>query len=318
MEALIFAQELRAFDPPDGPFVVGVAMAGPTLLAHGTDAQKKRFLGPMLRGEEIWCQLFSEPGAGSDLAGLATKAVRDGDEWVVNGQKVWTSGAHFSDFAILLARTEPDAPKHRGITYFLLDMRTPGIEVRPLRQATGASHFCEVFLTDVRVPHDSIVGEQGAGWFVAMSTLGAERAAIGEGGAGPTVAQLLAWAHQQGWAERGVERDRVVQSIIRARLLELLGYRAQTKLSRGESLATEASIIKLAFCDYLRVAAPLGIDMAGAIGMLSGADLGAAALWQHYFLSQWSSRIGGGTEQIQRNIIGERLLGLPQEPRPPR
>ena len=315
MQALIFSQELRHFDPPDGAFVVGVAMAGPTLLAFGSAEQKQRYLRPMLRGEEIWCQLFSEPGAGSDLASLTTRAVRDGEEWVVNGQKVWTSGAHFSDFAILLARTDPDAAKHRGISYFLLDMRSPGIEVRPLRQANGASHFNEVFLTDVRIPASGLVGEAGRGWSVAMSTLGAERAVIGEGGAGPTVGQLVKWAKERDWT-RGAGRDRVANAVILARLLEFLGYRAQTKLARGQDLSTDASVMKLAFCHYLSVAAPLGIDVAGPRGMLSDQYAGEALRWQQYFLTQWSSRIGGGTEQIQRNIIAERILGLPPEPRP--
>ena len=171
MQQIIFNQEQARFDVSVGIFAVAIGMVGPTLIAHATDQQKKRYLDPMLRGGEVWCQLFSEPGAGSDLAGLGTRAIADGDTFVVNGQKVWTSGAHYSDVGILLARTDPDQPKHRGITYFLVDMRTPGIEVRPLRQINGVAHFNEVFLTDVRVPRENIVGEINGGWGVAQTTM---------------------------------------------------------------------------------------------------------------------------------------------------
>src|SRR6266487_4956525 len=181
IESLIFAQEQAHFDVSTGVFAVAIGMVGPTLIAHGSDEQKQRYLEPMLRGDEIWCQLFSEPGAGSDLAGLSTRAVKDGDEWVVNGQKVWTTGAQHSDVAILLARTDTEAPKHEGITYFLLDMRTPGIDVRPLRQINGVAHFNEVFLDDVRLPLDAVVGDVHKGWTVARTTLTSERALIGGG-----------------------------------------------------------------------------------------------------------------------------------------
>src|SRR5688572_10115892 len=182
IEAGIFAEEEARFDVSARFFVVGIDMAGPTLMAHGTAAQQQRFLEPMLRGDEVWCQLFSEPGAGSDLASLSTRAVRDGDGWVLTGQKVWTSSAHSADWAICLARTDPDAPKHAGITYFLVDMHAPGVTVRPLRQIDGAIHFNEVFLDGVRVPPDQVVGDVGDGWRVAMTTLTAERTSIGQGG----------------------------------------------------------------------------------------------------------------------------------------
>src|SRR5437763_6839004 len=178
----IFNEEQAKFDVAVGAFAVGIGMAGPTIIAWGTDEQKRRYLRPMLQGEEIWCQLFSEPGAGSDLAGLRTRAVNDGDEWVVNGRKVWTSGAHYSDFGLLLARTDVDAPKHKGITAFILDMRAPGISVRPLRQITGASHFNEVFLTSVRIADEHRLGPEGEGWRVANTMLSNERALIGGGG----------------------------------------------------------------------------------------------------------------------------------------
>ena len=179
VEAIIFRQEESRFDVASGLFAVGIGMAGPTIIAHGTDEQRRRYLPAMLRGEEVWCQLFSEPGAGSDLASLATRAVRDGEEWVVNGQKVWSSGAHHSDMGILLARTDPDLPKHRGITFFIVDMRSPGIEVRPLRQMTGGATFNEVFFTDVRVPVTNVVGEVNGGWRAMMTTLANERSTGG-------------------------------------------------------------------------------------------------------------------------------------------
>ena len=182
MQQTIFNQEQSRFDVSVGAFAVAIGMVGPTLIAWGNDEQKRDHLDAMLRGDRVWCQLFSEPGAGSDLAGLATRAVRDGDEWVVNGQKVWTTGAHHSDYAILLARTDPDQPKHQGITYFIVDMSTPGIEVRPLRQINGVAHFNEVFLTDVRIPVANVVGPVGGGWSVAQATLLSERALIGGGG----------------------------------------------------------------------------------------------------------------------------------------
>ena len=207
-------------------------MTGPTLIAHGTLEQKERFLEPLLRGEEVWCQLFSEPGAGSDLAGLSTRAERDGDEFVINGQKVWTSGAHHSDWGILLARTNPDAPKHRGITYFLLDMTTPGIDVRPLRQINGASHFNEVFLTDVRVPAANVVGAVDDGWRAVLTTLSNERTLIG-GMSQSKFDPLLEAARTFGRASDPIVRYELTNAYIRERVLEFLRLRAHTTRSRG-------------------------------------------------------------------------------------
>jgi len=315
IEAAIFNQECARFDVSTGIFSVGIGMVGPTLIAHGTREQKARYLDPLLRGEEVWCQLFSEPGAGSDLAGLATRAEADGDEWVVNGQKVWNSGAHYSDFGILLARTDPSVPKHRGITFFIVDMRTPGIEVRPLRQITGAAHFNEVFLTDVRIPAENVVGEVGAGWGPALTTLANERTLIGGGAGGVRFDDLCALARETGGAGTAVHRQELAAAYTRWELLRFLGYRIQTALSQGRQPGPESSVLKLLFSQHLARTADLALAMTGTAGSLTGADETGSALWHTYFLNQWASRIGGGTDQIQRNIIAERVLGLPGEPR---
>jgi len=308
----IFAEELSHFDVTVGVFAVGIGMVGPTIIAHGTDAQRERFLRPLLAGEEIWCQLFSEPGAGSDLAGLATRAVRDGDEWVVDGQKVWTSGAHHSDWGILLARTDPDVPKHRGITYFLLDMRTPGVEVRPLRQINGVAHFNEVFLTGVRVPHANVLGEVDGGWGVAMTTLANERSMIGSGGrvGWPDVVAL---AQRSGAHTDPVVRQRLAESYTRFQIIKWLGWRARSRKGRGPG--PESSVLKLAHSQRLGADGDLVLSMQGAAGMLLDADAVQQGYWQQQFMAQWGSRIGGGTEQVQRNVIGERVLGLPGDVR---
>jgi alkylation response protein AidB-like acyl-CoA dehydrogenase len=315
-EAAIFAEEATRAGVFGNAFAVGVSMAGPTIIAHGTDAQKKRYLRPMLRGEEVWCQLFSEPGAGSDLAGLSTRAERDGDEWVVNGQKVWTSGAHFSDLGILLARTDPSVPKHRGISYLLVDMHADGIEVRPLRQMTGATGFNEVFLTDVRVPVENTLGEVNAGWAVAMTTLANERTFMG-GGGGRSLAfrdlRTLAASHD-------VDRDPVVRqglaaSFTRAEISRYLAMRVRTQTSRGLPPGPEASVSKLFAAWNLKRNTELALAIEGAAGMLAGADAPAGGAWQQSFLGAPSIRIAGGSDEIQRNVMGERVLGLPGEPR---
>jgi alkylation response protein AidB-like acyl-CoA dehydrogenase len=266
----------------------------------------------MLRGDEIWCQLFSEPGAGSDLAGLRTRAVRDGDEWVVDGQKVWTSGAHHSDVGILLARTDPDAPKHRGITVFLLDMRSAGVEVRPLRQINRMAHFNEVFLTGVRVPHDRVLGEVHDGWRVAQTMLANERSLIGGGG-------RVGWrdiadaARRLGAAADPVARQELARCYTRLQIVKWLGWRARSR--RGGGLGPESSVLKLAASKRIEADANLMLAIQGAAAVLADADAVDRGYWQQQFLMQWSSRIGGGTEQIQRNVIGERVLGLPPDVR---
>ena len=315
-QARIFAQEESRFFVSAGAFAVAIGMVGPTIIAHGTDEQKERFLRQILSGEHIWCQLFSEPGAGSDLAGLATRAVQDGEEWVVNGQKVWTSGAHFSDWGILLARTDWDVPKHRGITYFLVDMRSPGIDIRPLRQITGYAHFNEVFLTDVRIPAANVLGPLNGGWGVTQTTLANERAMIGGGMSGLTfdaIRQLAVDCRQTG---DPVMRQELAKSYTRFEILKWLGQRARAAAKTGKSTGSEASVMKLAISERVARDGDLTLALEGADGMLHRDDAPSGGRWQQMFLNQWSVRIGGGTEQIQKNVLGERVLGLPGEPRP--
>ncbi len=314
-EAAIFRDEAFTFGLPTGAFAVGVQMAGPTIIAHGTEAQKERYLAPMLRGEEVWCQLFSEPGAGSDLAGLSTRAERDGDEWVVTGQKVWTSGAHYSDFGILLARTDLDAPKHRGITYFLIDMRQPGIDIRPLRQITGASHFSEVFLDGARVPHDAVLGEVNGGWAVTMTTLANERAFMGGHTSGPTLDDLLALGRSTGASADPLVRQGLAAAWSRAQITRYLQMRIRTAVSQGRPPGPEASVMKLRAAWNMKANAELALAIQGAGGMLAGEAAPEAGRWQQHFLSAPSIRIAGGSDEVQRNVMGERVLGLPPDPR---
>ena len=314
VESSIFNQEQGRYDVSAGVFTVAIGMVGPTLIAHGTEAQKERHLDAILRGDEIWCQLFSEPGAGSDLAGLSTKAVLDGDELVVNGQKVWTSGAHHSDYGILLVRTDADVPKHKGLTYLLVDMATPGIDVRPLRQITGDAHFNEVFLTDVRVPVGNVVGEINRGWGPILTTLANERSAIGGGGSNP-FDDLKRLLHDTGKGGDTVARQGLAEAYTRLQLIRYLGFRVQTAMSQGRIPGAEASVLKLAYSQHLAATGDLALSLEGPSGMLDGADAPRTGFWQSAFLGQWAARLGGGTDQIQRNIIGERVLGLPREPR---
>jgi alkylation response protein AidB-like acyl-CoA dehydrogenase len=314
IEQAIFSEEEARFDVSTGVFAVGIGMAGPTLIAHGTDEQKREHLDPMLQGQRVWCQLFSEPGAGSDLAGLSTRATADGDAWVVTGQKVWTSGAHHSDWAILLARTDGDQPKHLGITYLVMDMCSPGVEVRPLRQINGVAHFNEVFLTEVRVPATNVVGAVNHGWPVAMTTLTSERTLIGGGGA-VRFADIAGLARDTGRGGDPVARQGLARAYIRLQLARYLRMRVLTAVSRGKSPGPESSVLKLSYSQHLAAMSDLVLALEGPRGTLVGDDAPDHGLWQQYFLGQWSSRIGGGTDEVQRNVIGERVLGLPPEPR---
>ena len=310
----VFKQEEANFDVPGNSFQVAVDMVGPTLIAHGSEEQKLRHLEPIKRGDEVWCQLFSEPDAGSDLAGLSTRAELDGDEFVVNGQKVWTSGAQSSDWAILLVRTNPDERKHRGITYLLLDMTTPGIDVRPLRQIDGAVHFNEVFLTDVRVPLKNVVGHIDGGWGVTMTTLVNERSAIGGGGM-IQISEILNLARQMGRTDDAVFRQRLAKMYTYFQITRYLGFRVQTSVSQGLQPGPESSVMKLHISRQYGEGGDLYMALLGAAAMLSADDAPFDGFFQGLCLSQWAPRIGGGTDQIQRNIAGERVLGLPAEPR---
>jgi len=315
IEAGVVAEEEARFDVSARFFMIGIDMAGPTLMAHGTAEQQARFLEPMLRGDEVWCQLFSEPGAGSDLASLGTRAVRDGDAWVLTGQKVWTSSAHLADWGMCLARTDPDAPKHQGIGYFLVDLHAPGVTVRPLRQIDGAIHFNEVFLDGVRVPADRVVGQPTDGWRVAMTTLTAERTAIGEGGqtGWRDVADLAA---RLGRVEDPVVRQEIARLHSRQTIQRWLMFRVRTAVAQGRQPGPEGAVLKLVNSHQVEHLGATLMSVLGPEGMLWHGDAPDGGFWQDVFLFQWSSRIGGGTEDIQRNILAERVLGLPREPDP--
>ena len=317
---------LRRAGAPDesGRNVIGYGMAAPTVLTHGTEAQRRRWLRPLFTCEDIWCQLFSEPGAGSDVAGLATRAERDGDEWVVNGQKVWTTLAHTARWGLLLARTDPEVPKHRGMTYFVVDMHAPGVEVRPLRQMTGEAEFNEVFFTDVRIPDDQRLDAEGAGWRVATTTLMNERVAIGGGvpsrASGPIQYALEVYRSRR----RGdVERERLMRTWVAAEVQRLTNMRAR-QLRQAGTPGPEGSVAKLAGAELNKKVYELCVDLMGMEGTLyaNGYDMvrpetagEARSDVRHSFLRARANSIEGGTSEIMRNILGERVLGLPGEPR---
>jgi len=307
--------------------VIGYGMGAPTVLAHGTEDQRRRYLRPLFTGEEIWCQLFSEPGAGSDVAGLATRAERDGDEWVVNGQKVWTTLAHTARWGMLVARTDPSVPKHQGMTYFILDMHAPGVDVRPLRQMTGDAEFNEVFMTDVRVPDSRRLDAVGAGWRVAMTTLMNERVAVGGGvprrNAGPIVQALDIWRTKPDVERTPVRRDRMMALWVASEVARLTNMRAR-EMRRAGTPGPEGSVAKLAGAEINQQVYELCVDLMGIEGTLypSGYEMRrperagfAGEDVRHSFLRARANSIEGGTSEIMRNILGERVLGLPGEPR---
>jgi acyl-CoA dehydrogenase len=283
-------------------------MVGPLLMEHGTDEQRGRFLRPLLRADEAWCQLFSEPGAGSDLAGLVTRAERDGDEFVVNGLKVWTSGARYCDWAILLARTNRDAPKHRGITFFLVDLSTPGIDIRPLRQITGTAHFNEVFLTDVRIPAANIVGALDSGWGPARTVLAHEATVIGTSSGVDDANALISLARELHLACRPVVRQRLAQVFIRERVLQYMQDRVLASVRDRRQSPVDGSVLKVFWSEARAERAEVGVDLLGPAGALEGA-------WPTHLLNRFWATIGGGTSEMHRTMIGERVLGLPPEPR---
>jgi acyl-CoA dehydrogenase len=312
---IAFDEEASGFDLGLGvTFTITFGMCGPTILACGTAEQKRQYIPPMLRGEEIWCQLFSEPGAGSDVAGLQSRAVLDGDEWVLSGQKVWTSGAHYARFGLVVARTDVDVPKHQGITMFVVDMQLPGITIRPLRQMTGDAHFNEVFFDRVRIPVDRVVGEVNGGWRAAITTLMNERVSIGAGGRQNTFEPLLALARQHGRASDALVRQRLVDLFIREHVLDYIGQRIRTAVISGTVPGPQGSIAKLAGAQLAKRAASLGVDLLGPRGVAwqPGDELATAVAGR--LLSSPGSSIAGGTDEIQKNIVGERVLGLPKEP----
>ena len=304
---------------------IGLGMAAPTILAYGSPEQQQRWLRPLWTGEEIWCQLFSEPGAGSDLAGLATRAVRDGDEWIVNGQKVWTSSAHMARRALLVARTDPDQPKHNGLTYFALDMKQPGVEVRPLRQATGEAEFNEVFMTDARVPDADRIGGVGQGWQVSMATLMNERVSIG-GNAMPREGGMIAGPART-WREHPELRtpglhDRLLRLWADAEVARLAAARLRQQLAAGQP-GPEGSSAKLVFARLNQEISEFEVELAGTDGLLyddwtlrrpEGANFFGRTPGFRFLRAKGNS-IEGGTSEVLRNIIAERVLGLPPEPR---
>jgi alkylation response protein AidB-like acyl-CoA dehydrogenase len=295
---------------------VAVKLAAPTIEQWGTDDQKARFLPGIRDGRTHWCQLFSEPGAGSDLAGLATRAVRDGESWVVSGQKVWTSLADTSDYGLLLARTDPDQPKHRGITYFIVDLRSDGVDVRPLRQMTGEVRFSEVFLSDVLIPDDMRLGPVNDGWRVSLSTLASERAELSSRRRDDTgrTLPLITQAKASGtWADP-VVRNRLMGLYSRERALELTNMRAQARLAAGAPPGPEGSVGKLLRSELSQSIARVAVDLRGAAGIAWAEGDEATAAVVREFLYSPAHTIAGGTSQVQRNIIGERVLGLPREP----
>jgi len=315
---VIYQQEEEHYAVPRGLFEIGLGMCIPTMMAYAKPEQLDRYVRPALRGEEVWCQLFSEPAGGSDLAALRTRAERDGDDWVINGQKIWTSGAHLSDFGIIVVRTDPNVPKHEGLTFFFLDMKSRGIEVRPIHQMSGASHFNEVFFTDVRVPDTQRLGAVGQGWRVSLTTLMNERLAVGEVHR-PDVEDLVELSRSlmlDGTAaiRNGAVRERIAEWYARTQGLKFTRFRTMTALSRGQTPGPENSIHKLVNAGKLQDIASYGMDLMGMAGLVMDDDLAESyAMFQQALLSSPSARIAGGSDEILRNIIAERVLGLPAD-----
>ena len=314
---VIFNEEAAAYALPFDIFVIGVGMCAPTVLAHGTEQQRSRHLAPLLRGKEIWCQLFSEPAAGSDLAGLRCRAENDGDGWVVSGQKVWTSGAHNAAFGMLLARSDPASSRHAGMTMFVVDMSLPGIEIRPLRQMTGAARFNEVFFDGCRLEPDAVLGEIGQGWKTAITTLMNERVSIGTSnptGYGHPASALAAEARRRGRLDAGII-DRISQLAIRERIAALVGKRVTDALIAGTQPGPEGSLAKLSGTQISKDSASLAMEIVGPSAIAWDVEDQSAAAWATVQCSAPGLSIAGGTDEIMRNILAERVLGLPREPR---
>ncbi len=323
IEQAIFVGEAARQETPSPANVLGLAMGGPVVIAHGTEEQKKRYLEPILTADEIWCQGFSEPESGSDLASLKTRAVKDGDEWVVTGQKVWTTLAQFSKWCMLVARTDPDAPKHQGLTYFLMDMEQEAVQVRPLVQITGEGEFNEIFIEGARIPEENVVGGVGNGWGVAITTLMNERAGLAFGAiaqiqkslAGLT--RLAAETREEGGssaAEDSYFRQRIAQLHIEAETMRLNAYRGLTKTMQSGIPGPEGSLGKWQWADINQDLTELALEVEGAYASLSRGSEHAIenGSWQYGFLRSRANSIEGGTTDILKNIIAERVLGLPR------
>ncbi|MGQ5700875.1 acyl-CoA dehydrogenase family protein [Sandaracinobacteroides sp. A072] len=319
IQRVILAQEEGVFAKLSGPFTIGHGMCGPTVMHWASEEHKRRLLPPLVSGEEIWCQLFSEPAGGSDLAGLRTRAERAADgsgDWIINGQKIWTSGAQHSDWGLLLTRTNPDVPKHKGLTMFFLDMRSPGVEIRPIKQANGQSHFNEVYFTDVRIPDSQRLGDENRGWEVSLTTLMNERAAIGGSMSTgfPELLELTKMLELDGRpaVDDPMVRSRLAQFAIRQSGLAYTGMRSLTALSRGETPGPENSIGKLVAGSSMQEIAMFALDLMGEAGVVDDPEIAAREGWfQAVLMRSPATRIEGGSDEILRNIIAERVLGLP-------
>ena len=315
IERVIWQQEEGPYGKLSGMFIIGHGMCGPTMMAFASEEQKRKYLPPLASGEKIWCQLFSEPAAGSDVAGLRTHAQRRGDNWIVNGQKIWTSGAHYSDYGILLARTDPSAAKHKGLTMLFLDMKSPGVEVRPIKQASGHSEFNEVYFTDVKMKDAQRLGAVNDGWNVALTTLMNERMSIGAGVATgfPEIFEFcsnLVLDDGPAIDDHNV-RSKLANWAVKASGLKYTSFRAISALSRGERPGPENSIGKLVAGSMIQDIAMYALDLQGAAGVLSGEQAELAGKFQAMLLRAPGTRVEGGTDEIMRNIIAERVLGLP-------
>ena len=321
IEEVIWRQEESQYDLPANFFLIGQGMIGPTLMAWASDEDKARFLPQLASGEEVWCQLFSEPAGGSDLAALRTRAERDGDDWVINGQKIWTSGAHYSDYGVIVVRTDPTVPKHKGLSYFYIDMKAPGVEIKPIKQLTGDSDFNEVYFTDVRVSDSQRLGEVGQGWQVSLTTLMNERAAIGGSFGQMDVSLAMSVAAEveidgRPALEDAAVRARIADWYVQEAGLKYTGYRSLTALSRGALPGPENSIGKLVGAPKMQAMSSYLMDLLGASGAIADEALAAkAGIIQRAYMGAPGLRIAGGTDEIMANIIAERVLGLPQEPR---
>ena len=321
MQQVIWNQEEGKFDAPTGPFTIGLGMCIPTVIAFGSDEHKKRYVGKALKGEEIWCQLFSEPAGGSDVAGLRTKAEKDGDEWVINGQKVWTSGAHFCDYGILLTRTDPNVPKHKGLTMFWIDMKDPAVEVRPIKQMSGGSEFNEVFFTNLRVKDSQRLGKPGDGWKVALTTLMNERLAVGGSQGNADTDDLIELARDVTIAgepaiRHGGVRERIADWYVQAQGLKFTRFRTLTALSKGETPGPESSISKIVAAKKMQDLGSFGMDLQDMGGVIRDRKMSPAdGAYTEQWIGAAGYRIAGGTDEILRNIVAERVLGLPGDVR---